>query len=350
MERAVLSSTRAIIRKVEFMPAVNMNAVKIWLGMALIFLGGSTAAAQSGRHLTSPPPEEPQKSDTITLRSEEVLLNVTVTDPYGHLATDLNKNEFIVAEDGQRQEMASFDVSTVPVNVVLLLDASGSVIDELSSLRDAAEEFIKHLGPEDKVSIMEFHLKVELLQDWTSNQDDLVHAISWRFRPGQIPKHGGNTALYDSVYLAANEQLAKVDGRKAIILLTDGDDNSSKLTYSQALAGVIRAGAIVYVVSKARLFMDRYKHYAGAVAEFQRAEDVMTDLATRSGGKIFSPMSDKEMTEVYGEVARELKNQYIITYIPKNEERDGRLHHLKVYLTRPGYAARARDSYYAPKG
>ena len=76
----------------------------------------------------------------------------------------------------------------VPVNVVFLLDASGSVIGELGSLRDAATEFIRRLGPEDKVSIIEFHSKIELIQDWTSNQDDLVHAISWRFRPGPIPQ------------------------------------------------------------------------------------------------------------------------------------------------------------------
>ncbi|HYL98207.1 MAG TPA: VWA domain-containing protein [Blastocatellia bacterium] len=321
---------------------------------ALCVLGWSVnSMAQSGRRLPSTAnPEQQQKNDTIKLSTEEVLLNVSVTDEYGHLATDLSKNDFIIAEDGQRQDIQSFDVARVPVNVVLLLDASGSVIDQLASLRDAAFEFVQHLGREDKVCVMEFHLNVELIQDWTSNQDDLQHAISWRFRPGKIPKSGGNTALYDSLYLAATEQLAKVEGRKAIIMLTDGDDNSSKVTYDQALAAVVRSGAVVYVVSKARLFMEQYKRYGsqarGVIAELQRAEDLMTNLCARTGGRIISPMQDSELVSVYGQVAHELKNQYIITYVPKNLEHDGSLRHIKVYLAKPGYSARTRDSYYAP--
>jgi Ca-activated chloride channel family protein len=318
------------------------------LSGCVVVLGA--APGQSGRRLPATTRQQQTKNDTIRLRADEVLLNVTVSDPYGHQATDLSKQEFIIAEDGKRQDIAGFDIARVPVNVVFLLDASGSVIGELGSLRDAASEFIRRLGPEDKVSIMEFHSKIELLQDWTASQDDLLHAISWRFRPGPIPKHGGNTALYDSLVLAADEELAKVEGRKAIIMLTDGDDTSSKVKYEDSLASVIRSGAVVYVVSKARLFMEEYKHYTPAVREFEHAESVMTDLCTRTGGQIYSPMKDEEMKDVYANVAKELKSQYIITYVPKNDERDGSLRHVKVYLTRPGYAARSRDSYYAPKG
>jgi Ca-activated chloride channel family protein len=331
----------------KFFRIISIGAIPALLCGAML---GAAMPGQSGRRLPSTTQQQQNKNDTIKLRAEEVLLNVTVTDPYGHQATDLAKDEFIVAEDGKRQDIASFDIARVPINVVFLLDASGSVIGELSSLRDAAAEFIRRLGPEDKVSIMEFHSKIELLQDWTSNQDDLAHAISWRFRPGPIPKRGGNTALYDSLYVAADEQLAKVEGRKAIIMLTDGDDTSSKLTYDQGLGAIVRSGAVVYVVSKARLFMEEYRRYPPVVREFERAESVMTDLCTRTGGQIYSPMKDEEMKEVYARVATELKSQYIITYVPKNEERDGNLRHVKVYLIRPGYAARSRDSYYAPKG
>lgn len=318
-----------------------------------LFVFGAFVMAQSGRKLpggssSDNTSEEQSKDQTIKLRTDEVLLNVTVKDPYGHQATDLSKSEFIVAEDDKRQDIASFDISTVPVNVVFLLDASGSVIGELSSLRNAAEEFVHRLGTQDKVAIIEFHLKVELIQDWTSNKDDMLHAISWRFRPGQIPKSGGNTALYDSLYLAANDVLSKVEGRKAIIMLTDGDDTSSEFTYDQALQAIIHSGTTVYVVSKARLFMQEYRHYAPVVREFQKAESIMTDLCTKTGGEIFSPMNDDEMKDMYGKVAKELKDQYIITYIPKNEAHDGGLRHVKVYLTRPGYDARTRDSYYAP--
>ena len=175
----------------------------------------------------------------------------------------------------------------------------------------------------------------------------------------------GMTALYDALFLTAGEQLAKVEGRKAIIMLTDGVDSSSKVTYPQALGSIIKSGAVVYVVSKARLFINEINKSTGKVARvfggmsagqaaeyvaiFEGAEKLMTDLATRSGGAVFSPLKDDEMKDVYSQVARELKNQYIITYMPKNEERNGQLRRINVYLTRAGYTARTRESYYAPK-
>ncbi len=336
--------------------------------LALI-VGG--AAAQSGRRLPSanPQPSNSGQDDAVRLRADEVLLNVTVIDPYGRQATDLAKDNFIIAEDGQRQDIASFLVSSVPVNVVLMLDASGSVAGDIASLRDAAMKFLAKLGPEDQVSVIEFHTNVELIQDWTAKADDVRHALSWRFKPGMVRTAEGNTqygstALYDAVYSAADEQLAKVQGRKAVILLTDGDDTSSKVTYQQALDAIIRSGAVVYVISKAQQFINEIKgQYGGkmgrvfgsgrmadrVIAEFENAERLMTDLSSRTGGKIFSPLRDDEMKDVYTQVAQELKNQYILTYISKNEQRDGRLRHVKVFLTRAGYDARTRDSYYAPK-
>jgi Ca-activated chloride channel family protein len=324
-------------------------------------------AAQSGRRLPQTSPRE--SDDTVRLRAEEVLLNVTVTDSSGRQITSLKQEDFIIAEDNQRQDIASFLVSSVPVNVVLMLDASGSVAGEIDSLKNAAMQFVAQLGPEDQVSIIKFHTDIELIQDWTSKADEVRHAISWRFKPGMVMDRNGryspgSTSLYDALYAAADDQLAKVDGRKAIILLTDGDDTSSKVTYDQALSAVVRSGAIVFVISKARAIMtainDQYggrlgkvfgtARAAGAVtARLERAEFMMTGLAKRTGGQIFSPLEDKQMEDVYREVARELKNQYIITYVSKNGERDGRLRQVRVYLARPGYQARTREAYYAPK-
>jgi Ca-activated chloride channel homolog len=344
----------------------GISAIISVLTFALLSL--SIVLAQSGRKATSP--QEKDQEGPIRLRTEEVLLNVTVTDPYNHQATDLIKNEFIVAEDGQRQEIASFVMSSVPVNVVLMLDASGSVVSEIGSLREAAMHFVNQLGPQDKTSVIEFHTNVELIQDWTAKSEDVRHALSWRFKPGMVQtKQGsfdyGSTALFDALYSAADEQLAKVEGRKAIILLTDGDDTSSKITFGQSLTPIIKSGAVVYVISKARAFINELNKYRGRggrvfaggnarfadmmVERLEHAEQLMTDLCTRTGGRIFSPLRDEDMKDVYEQVARELKNQYILTYIPKNLDHDGRLRHVGVFLTRPGYSARTRDSYYAPK-
>jgi VWFA-related protein len=334
----------------------------------VLLVSVTTVLPQSGRKPAST--KEGTQDETLRLRAEEVLLNVTVTDPYNHQATDLSREEFIVAEDGQRQDITSFVMSSVPVNVVLMLDASGSIVSEINSLRDAAMHFVGQLGPADKTSVIEFHTNVELIQDWTAKADDVRHALSWRFKPGMVQtKQGGftygSTALFDALFSAADQQLAKVEGRKAIILLTDGDDTSSKVTYKQALTSMIKSGSVVYVISKARQFINELAMYrskgarvfAGGnaqmadmmVARFEQAEKLMTELSTRTGGRIFSPLHDEDMKDVYGQVARELKNQYIITYTPKNLEHDGRLRHINVFLSRPGYSARTRDGYYAPK-
>jgi VWFA-related protein len=339
--------------------------------IALIFVIIPGALAQSGRRLPSSAPQQDSQNqdDSIRLRADEVLLNVTVIDPYGRQATDLSKNDFIIAEDGQRQDIASFLISNVPVNVVLMLDASGSIVSEIASLRDAAMRFVAQLGPEDKVSVVEFHTNVELIQDWTAKSDEVRHALSWRFKPGMVmTKEGhnqyGSTSLYDALYATAEDQLAKVSGRKAIIMLTDGDDTSSKVTYSQSVDALVKSGAVVYVISKARAFIEEIKSQSGGklgrvfgtgsqadfyIARFVEAERLMTDLSTRTGGRIYSPLRDDELKDMYGQVAQELKNQYILTYVSKNEQRDGRLRHVKVFLTRSGYNARTRDSYYAPK-
>ena len=181
----------------------TVRNASVW-GVALaLFIVGSVLA-QSGRK----PNKEGGQDETLRLRAEEVLLNVTVIDPYNHQATDLIKEEFIVAEDGQRQDIASFAMSSVPVNVVLMLDASGSIVSEINSLRDAAMHFVDQLGPADKTSVIEFHTNVELIQDWTAKADDVRHALSWRFKPGMVQtKEGsftyGSTALYDALFSAA---------------------------------------------------------------------------------------------------------------------------------------------------
>lgn len=348
----------------------NSNRLRALSVMTVMLVTVAFAPAQSGRKLpsASPPPGAANQDDAIRLRADEVLLNVTVLDPYGHQATDLTKNDFIIAEDDKRQDIASFLLSSVPVNVVLMLDASGSVVPEIASIRDAAMRFIEQLGPEDKVSVMEFHTDLELIQDWTAKADEVRHALSWRFKPGMVmTKNGhteyGSTALYDALFATADEQLAKVTGRKAIIMLTDGDDTSSKLPYSQALNSIIRSGAVVYVISKARaLIADARSQYGGKMgrvmgtapavdayaARLLEAERIMTDLCKHTGGRIYSPLRDEEMKDMYAQVARELKNQYILTYTSKNEARDGRLRRVGVFLTRAGYVARTRDSYYAP--
>ncbi|HYO90337.1 MAG TPA: VWA domain-containing protein, partial [Pyrinomonadaceae bacterium] len=168
--------------------------------------------------------------DVVRVRTEEVMVPVSVRSVDGKPVNGLTAERFLVYDNGVRQEIASFNRQRVPANIVLLLDASGSVFHQMRFIREAARQFVEGLLKEDRVCVMQFADRVELLQDWTSAEDpaELAKAIEWRYRPGQ------STAFYDGLYLAAEEQLKKTEGRRIIILLTDGIDTAEKRRASQS--------------------------------------------------------------------------------------------------------------------
>ncbi len=281
---------------------------------------------------------------------------ITVRDAVGRPVTGLTQDDFIVAEDRVRQKIVSCAVASQPVNVVILLDASGSVFSELQSIRSAADSFVRALSPEDRVAVVQFAEKVELLQGWTSDRDAIEHAIDWRYKGGEA------TAFWDAVYLAADDLFAGVEGPKAIVLLSDGVDTSSKVTEDHVRAALDRAGCSVYVVSKAQVLIDRISKYTGvggvmsgsagqaryAVQRLEEAQAEMGKMADRYGGVMLLPRDDREdLSDKFQSIARELKQQYLVTYVPQNEERDGRWRSVEIYLTRPGMTARTRKGYVA---
>jgi len=325
------------------------------VAIALVLAGVLPSFAQSGRRIQRP--ESPSSSgqsngDEIQLGTQEVLLSVSVRDPEGHPIKGLTKDDFIIAEDRVRQTITSCVEAQVPVNVVLLMDASGSVFSELASIRRAAGEFVSKLGPEDKVSVIQFADKVELIQDWTSNFNDVRHALNWRYKGGEA------TAYWDALYLAA-DQFSKVEGRNALIVLSDGLDTKSKVGETDAFAALDRANTSVFVVSKAAALIARAKGYTGfggvisgnagaaraAVDQLTASEERMRAMADRYGGRLFAPIEEREMATVYGQVADEIKLQYVIFYASTNERRDGRWRSIEIYATRPGLTVRTRKGY-----
>jgi Ca-activated chloride channel homolog len=324
--------------------------------LSLLLSVSTVAPGQSGRRIPDggnrPISPNGDTGDDIQLGTQEVLLPVTVRDPEGRPVKGLTKADFIIAEDRVRQTITSCIESEVPVNVLLLMDASGSVFSELKSIRSAAKEFVGKLGPDDKVSVIQFADKVDLIQDWTSNHEDVKHALSWRYRGGQA------TAYWDALYLAAS-QLTKVEGRRALILLSDGLDTSSKLDEMTAFAALDRANTSVFVVSKASALIAQAKGYTGlggvltgsagaardAIGRLSASEDRMRAMADRYGGRLFAPIDDREMTAVYGQVADELKQQYVIFYESTNERRDGRWRAIEIFTARPGLSVRTRKGY-----
>lgn len=298
--------------------------------------------------------------DVVRVRTEEVMVPVSVRNPEGMPVNGLTAERFLIYDNGVRQEIASFNRERVPANIVLLLDASGSVFHQMRFIREAARQFIEGLLMEDRVSVMQFADKVELLQDWTSPEsaDDLAKAIEWRYHPGE------STAFYDGLYLAAEEQLKKTTGRRIIILLTDGIDTAEKrrASLSDAVNAVRRAEASVYVVSLTAYLREAIRKETGGtfkrllrgynprevkrvLAMIDEAEAGLERLALQSGGRMFLPRTDAELLPAYKAIAEELRTQYIITYVPRPKVEAGEWRRVRVLVLPGGYEVATREGY-----
>src|ERR1044071_9162298 len=318
---------------------------------------------QSGRKTDEPAvsPIDSVQEDVLRIRTEEVLLPVSVRDVAGAPVGDLSQEKFVVFDNGVRQEITSFNRHRVPANIVLLLDASSSVFSQMRFIRQAAKRFMQGLLKEDKVCVVQFSDRVELLQDWTPATElaQLEKSVDWRYHPGL------RTTFYDGLYLAAQEQLSKVEGRRIIILLTDGLDTAEKqrASFADAFNAVRQADVSVYVVSltaylraqleekvgtkKIRRMFSGYdpKEVAYYLGLIDKSEKLLEGLAVQTGGRMFLPLKDEELTPAYSAIAEELRTQYIITYQPKPRANAGEYRRIRVLVLPGDYEVAAREGY-----
>ena len=329
-------------------------------------LAGQETFAQSGRQKEGTQTSAEggtavDEDELIRVRTEEILVPVSVRDQATGLPVNgLGADRFLVYDNGVRQEINSFNRQRVPVNIVLLLDASGSVFSRMRFIREAAKGFLQGLLKEDKVCVMQFADEVELLQDWTGGAEtqQLFKSLEWRYHPGEA------TTFYDGLYLAAQEQLKRVEGRKIVILLTDGIDTATKrrASFADALNAVRRAEASVYVISLTESLraavQQRDRGWVGKVfggydpkllARYRNlideAEKSLTKIAAQTGGRIFLPVKEEDLKPAYESIAEELRTQYIITFVPKKRAASGEYRTIRVLVTPGGYEVAARDGY-----
>ncbi len=268
----------------------------------------------------------------------------------------MTKDDFQILEDGVKQDIANFYAeASLPVHVVLLLDISGSTRSVQAEIRRAALEFVKNLSPDDKVAVIVFNYQPRLILNWTNDLTKIQNSLE-----SVYPR--GNTVLHDALYVTFDDLLKTVEGRKAVILLTDGADTGSMVGRDEVVRLALESEAVVYTVSK----LDEY--WAGAIAarlEYQsRAQLVpeeLTDeyiiankrflqrISEQTGGKVLDTRAYASLTDIYKAVADELKNQYYISYIPKNILRDGSWRNLEVRALKPGVLAATKPGYYAPR-
>jgi Ca-activated chloride channel family protein len=314
-----------------------------------------------------PKKDEPEVTpgDVIKVETTEVMLPVTVRDANGRLVTDLTRDAFRVFEDNHEQPLRDLELRQVPVDAVLMVDASSSATRNLEDFRRAAEGFAERLGPDDRISLMKFDDTVQLLQDWTRSRFQLRRALT-RIVPGMF------TRFNDALLLAAREQYGSSQSRRAVIVLTDGIDSGRGSTLETALRALLEAQVTVYVVSNTEISradkladLDALTKGSESAQRFNKlqiddlrlglraldeSEQMLEQLTAATGGRLFKPRSFDALESTYAEVAEELRHQYALYYTPLNKNRDGAFRRVRVETTNPIYHPLTRVGYFAPRG
>jgi VWFA-related protein len=303
---------------------------------------GSTTAQQAKATPDQKPPDSADNSDqalpTIRARTDEVNVVFTVMDKKGRHITDLKQGDFRVVDDNKPPEqIRSFQAETnLPLQVGLLIDASNSVRDRFKFEQESAIEFLNqtiHPG-KDKAFVIGFDVTPEVTQDFTDNTEALAHGVH-DLRPG------GGTALYDALYYACRDKLLKtakgITVRRAIILLSDGDDNQSHVTREEAIEMAQRAEAIVYTIST---------NVSGTKGQ---GDKVLERIADATGGHAFFPFQIRDVADAFAAIQDELRSQYAISYKPADFKSDGHYRTIEIVANdRKNFRVRARRGYYAP--
>ncbi|MFZ0427062.1 MAG: VWA domain-containing protein [Acidobacteriota bacterium] len=334
--------------------------VGVWLSLLMLL---SLLSVQDPAQNPKPPQDQSAQDQSaqdqgyrIGVAVNQVFLSVNVRSVSGGFVKNLTKDDFLVFEDGRLQKIVNFYSEKVPVKVVLLIDASGSTRFSQVDIRNAALEFVKGLGPEDQVAVITFNDQVKLILDFTSNLDDIKLALESIYAKG-------STVLNDAVYVTFDDLLKNVQGKTAVILLTDGIDTGSTVSFDSAMNLALRSDTVVYVASK----VDEYRQ--GAIEARQQfaahaqmipkelQDDYIVErkamlqrLTDLTGGRLLDTFAFYSLTNVYQQVAEELRNQYYISYTPTNQARDGSWRSIDLKTTRGGLVVSTRKGYFAPGG
>jgi VWFA-related protein len=324
--------------------------MRVWKRLAVQALACGAALA-----LATPavPQGQGQTQNPPTIKSEVSLVNLfaTVRDKNKRVVTDLKQDNFKVFEDGHEEKIAFFSREMMlPITLGLLLDTSGSEQNMLGAIQGAGSRFMRRvLRKGDEAMVISFDTDVDLLSDFTDDRSILDRAISKARintpgggyiagNPGPVPS--GNmtgTALYDAIYLACGEKLNGEAGRKAIVIVTDAQDEGSKVKLEEAIESAQRTDTVIHVLLVAD---PRYGGNSG----------VARRLADDTGGRVIYVSSEKKLEEAFDQISEELRSQYTLGYYPTNNNRDGKFRKIKLDVDNHDFKVLARKGYYAPRG
>jgi len=285
------------------------------------------------------PASQPSQRPSFRGGVDVVSLNVTVTDQSRNFVTSLEQGDFVVFEDGVKQDVTYFNKAQLPIALSLLIDTSASMEDKLRLAQEAAIGFVRRLKPDDIAQIIDFDNRVSILQQFTSERPALETAIRQT-----VPN--GSTSLHNAIYISLKE-LKKVRAttsgdvrRQAIVVLSDGEDTSSLVPFEEVLDLAKRSEVIVYTIG----IRGRDLGARG----FPEAEFVLKQFAQETGGRAFFPTGATELDVIYSQIADELAAQYALAYSSRNPRRDGQWRRIVVRTTRPEFAARTKQGYFGP--
>jgi len=302
----------------------------------LVLLALLTMLPAANPAQNAPPADLPDSRIVLEVNRVDVLF--TVSDKKGRFVTDLGINDFLVSENKKPQSILEFAAeSDLPLRLAILIDTSNSIRDRFRFQQEAATRFIDGVirPSQDKAAIISFDTSAELVADLTGDTEKLDKAVR-ELRPG------GGTALYDAVYFAARDKLMqdqpRTKFRRAMVILSDGDDNNSRYTRDQALEMAQKADVVLYTVSTniTRMPTD--------------GDKIMRYFASETGGLAFFPFKAEDLSQSFENIANELRHQYMILYRPEPLKNDGLYHTVDIRIRgRKDLVVRARKGYYAPK-
>ena len=320
-----------------------MQNKRRWLILpaALIASGMLTGSPTTvGRVHAQAAPTRQDRTQIFKAAIDVVSLNVTVIDNQNRYVTDINEWEFSVFEDGTRQELTFFNRTSLPIALSLLIDTSASMENRLATAQEAAIGFTRKLRPQDFAQVVDFDSRVEIAQDFTSSVPDLERAI-------RATTAGGSTSLHNALYISL-KGLEKVKAksidevrRRAIVVLSDGEDTSSLVSYEEVLDLAKRSETAIYTIGLQAKDSAQTKG-------FREAEFILRQFAQETGGRAYFPQRVEELKDVYGQIADELSSQYTMGYASKNGRRDGGWRRVVVQVARPNMTARTKRGYFAP--
>lgn len=340
---------KTLMSKVHSRPCLAVSAFVLALSLPLVAQDAQTQA----------PPSDDQSTETLKVNVEVVQLFFNVKDKHGALIPSLTKDSFDVLEDGKPQTIKYFKAeSDLPLTLGILIDASGSQKRVLDMEKEVGGSFLESiLRPKDMASVFSFDVDVNLLQDFTGSVSRLKRALndvtinSGTGACANLPGLGGGpipcpstgprgTVLYDAVYVASHDAFAQEVGRKAMILLTDGEDMGSRLKIRDAMEAAQKADTICYVL----LIADRGVYGFGGYS----GDSAMKKLTAETGGRVIEVGNRYEkLKEAFNQISQELRSQYNLGYTPTNTNRDGSFRKIEIKPKQSDYKIQARSGYYA---